>query len=896
MIPKIRRGAKIGGLMVYLLGEGEHNEHRDRHIIAGSPTIMRKQFLQHFDGPADKEAARETALAVAHVIDIPRKLYGTQVRMKAKPVAVSVGAGGRELGMDVIEPAGKGERSEYRDAPVWHCVLSLMPGEELDDAKWAQVTNEFMVRMGFVGTKDGYVAHARWAAVRHGHSGERGEGQDHIHIAASLVREDGSKVSTFDYGPGRAKGDWKRAQQVAGELEHEFGLKILASRAEGGGLSGNSRAERERAQAGTGETERERLRRAVRAAAVAAEDETGFVQGLRDAGIAVRPRYATGSTSEVTGYSVRWRRDGSEVGPWVGGGKLAKDLTLSALREQQWDDSPEGRAAALTVWKARTGPGARTGRGGGENDQEAWQRAAAEAGQWQQRLGEIPYEDRAQWAWMAGQAAGVFAAWSEVLEGDQPGAFAAAAKEMTRSSQVQFAAQRWRPTPRQLQESNPFADAARLILSESARAVGRPRSHRNETDEVAAALAVLVLALMLLVLLAAIAIVAEIARAHRARGELGRAMAVEQMHRQQLGPVQRSWEAERDERLHRWDRDSAAVFAAAAGRAARRHVDEAATTHEPEPAAATEQPEPPQPERKWPQPSEGVVAAASGPLTPPQEQQERRAYYTELSREDREAFRARAVGFSAMADYDLTPQDWPDDMLAAELAHVRTEVRLLSEELDKLRDGDGVNVRQALADNELLTRLAETIPVAKQARKTVEQSTRELAWLGEETTRLTRELADTSWVKAKTRSKLAGELAAAEKTIGDLTEALPEQRADAEAAAAATGVPASEWDELLHQSTPDQQRLRLTEARAQDREDLTGDANYLPFLQADLAKIEDEHNRRAALTPEQRASEVSRQTRNRFRGPQPGIWVSEDTETAWRPPERGPETGQGLGM
>ncbi|MGV9668716.1 hypothetical protein [Nocardia niigatensis] len=41
----------------------------------------------------------------------------------------------------------------------------------------------FMARMGFTGTKDGKVAQARWAAVRHGHSGEKGDGQDHIHLS-----------------------------------------------------------------------------------------------------------------------------------------------------------------------------------------------------------------------------------------------------------------------------------------------------------------------------------------------------------------------------------------------------------------------------------------------------------------------------------------------------------------------------------------------------------------------------------------------------------------------------------------------------------------------------------------------------------------------------------------
>ncbi|WP_280357510.1 relaxase/mobilization nuclease domain-containing protein [Nocardia otitidiscaviarum] len=563
MIPKISRGQKIGGLMVYLLGEGDHNEHKDRHIIAGSPTVMRAQWLAHFDGPGDNEASRDVALAVAHEIDIPRKLYGTQVRMKAKPVAVGVGA--REFGSDVVEPAGKGEKSQMRDAPVWHCVLSLSPGEELSDERWSQIVNDFMGRMGFTGA-DGQQAPARWAAVRHGHSGEHGDGQDHIHIAASLVREDGSKVSTFDYGPGRAKGDWRRAQEVCGELEREYGLKVLASRYEGGGLSGNSRAETERARDGTGETERERLRRAVRAVATAAENETEFVRGLRESGIALRPRYAQGDTSTVVGYSVRFQRNGGEVGPWVGGGKLAKDLTLTALREQQWDDTPAGREDALAAWKNRTPGGAGTPGRAREGGVDAWKQAATEAERWRERLAQVPHHDRAQWAWMAGQAAGVFSAWSETLEKDKPGAFAAAATELTRSAQTHRAGQRYRP-PR----GNPtgFGDLAQLLLAHPS--TSRPRSHRGNRQggDAVTEIAVILLVLMLLLLLLAIAVAVEIARAHRARGELHRAVAVEHMTREHLAPVRASWENELQARRFQFDRDAAEVFTSIAERRAR---------------------------------------------------------------------------------------------------------------------------------------------------------------------------------------------------------------------------------------------------------------------------------------------------------------------------------------
>ncbi|MEU4345583.1 hypothetical protein AB0H00_30755 [Nocardia sp. NPDC023852] len=897
MIPKIRRGQKLGGLVVYLLGKGDHNEHKDRHIIAGSPTVMREMWLEHFDGLGDDvtAAAREVALAVADEIEIPRRLYGTQVRMKAKPVAV--GVGGRELGLDVIEPAGKGEKGQYRDAPVWHCALSLMPGEELSDDRWQQIADEFMERMGFTGTPDGKRAQARWVAVRHGLSGENGEGQDHIHIAASLVREDGSKVSTYDYGPGKAKGDWRRADEICGELEREFGLKVLASRKEGGGLSENSRAEIERAKRlGTAETERERLRRMVRAHAVAAESETEFVTGLREAGISVRARYAPGGTTEVTGYSVRLKRGDSEIGPWVGGGKLAGDLSLTALREQQWDDSPEARADALAAWKNRTSGQAGRTREGGVG---AWQRAATEAEQWRSRLADVPHGDRAQWAWLAGQAAGVFAAWSETLEGDQPGAFAAAQLELTRSAQLARRTDRWRPPPEH--RPSAFGELAQLLLAHPAGS--RPRTHtsRGARDgEAIAEMAVLLLALMLMLLLLAIAIAVQVARAHRARGELARATAVEQMTREHLDPVRASWESELQSRRDQWDRDAAQVFTAAAGRAAHRVIDRqtAVRLRPPSQERREQHNHEQQQNREW---ADKVLAAASGPLTPPMPaaaDKSRRKYYSELTDEEKSRLRMMSVVNAQSASRDLKPRGWTDELLAAELAHRRTEVELLAADIADRQAGGGPHMRQVLADNAELSKQAEKIVPAQQARTAAEEILAEHQRLATRKQNLQWQLEETPGRRMLARKKLHTQITETEGALEDLAPKLTAAETAAKAAAKATGVPVHEWDATLRQAHEQQQQWRLRGARAKDQRDLDEDISHLRGLQRDLDGVEAEHARREQLTPEQREREIQirtqskpRTTRRTIQSPEPGRGAS----MPYQPPDLGRDRGRDHG-
>lgn len=426
MIVKVTRGAKMAGLLTYLQGPGRANEHSDPHLVAGDAAIMAWHD--------DNELSRIDALDIAKQIDSPRKVYGTEVRVP-NYLRNDDGAERRDSrGKKIKDPA-----APTRDGNVWHCSLSLHAREgELTDQVWGQIAQDFMDEMGF--TDAGGRSPARWVAVRHGVSAN---GNDHVHIAASCVREDGTKVNTYL--------DFSRAQKAANMLEHKYRLEVLESRETGLGERGYHQAEKTRAErSGRPELDRDSLARRVRACATASKSEAEFVRRLRGGGLLVRPRMASGRDDVVVGYQVAVRpAKGVDVTPrdakpiFYGGGKLAKDLTLPRLREE-WDDTPTSASEAVAEWRAarRGQPVVGSGRETHRLDPRLYERAARDIEQWNKYLATIPVSDRAQWARAAGRTAGVFAAWSVRVETTTPGPLARASAQLARSAQLP-SLQRW---------------------------------------------------------------------------------------------------------------------------------------------------------------------------------------------------------------------------------------------------------------------------------------------------------------------------------------------------------------------------------------------------------------------------------------------------------------------
>ena len=192
-----------------------------------------------------------------------------------------------------------------------------------------------MSRLGFEAS--GHQAACRWVAVRHGRSSA---GNDHVHVVVNLVREDGKVASTGN--------DFKRLSALCADMERRYGLSVVEGRANKAAMPGLTRAEVEKARrTGRAEAERAELARVVRAAATVAGSEAEFVRFLRDAGLAARPRYDRVGGHRVVGYAVAEEPSDGGVAVFFGGGKLARDLSLPALRDRWRDGEAESQEAAV---------------------------------------------------------------------------------------------------------------------------------------------------------------------------------------------------------------------------------------------------------------------------------------------------------------------------------------------------------------------------------------------------------------------------------------------------------------------------------------------------------------------------------------------------------------------
>ena len=284
----------MGGLVYYLMGPGRFNEHTDQRIVATwdwAPELHQPQ--------------RNASVCGFDVRDLVQDLN--------RPAQV----GGVPLARPVEEVATR------RRGPVWHCSLRNAPGDRvLSDAEWAEVAEDLMDRTGIAARGD--YGGCRWVVIRHA--------EDHVHIAAMLVRQDtGRRV--------HPRNDYYRAREVCRDAERHLGITRTAA-ADRTAAPAATRAELEKAaRRQVDETSRTWLRRAARVAAVQARDPEAFFRRLADLGVIVRPREMP--RGNLVGYSVAAPGDenGAGLPVWFGGRHLARDLSLPQL-QARWASAP----------------------------------------------------------------------------------------------------------------------------------------------------------------------------------------------------------------------------------------------------------------------------------------------------------------------------------------------------------------------------------------------------------------------------------------------------------------------------------------------------------------------------------------------------------------------------
>src|SRR5699024_1245275 len=107
-------------------------------------------------------------------------------------------------------------------------------------------------------------------------------------------------------------------------------------------------------------------------------------------GVLVSPRYAPGGRSQVVGYSVAMTPSQAESGGrprFCGGGKLAKDLSLTVIR-QRWEG--QDPADSLYAWSTRQTPGR-------PERASVWPQAQQSLDEYIQMVRGIPLSDHPAW-------------------------------------------------------------------------------------------------------------------------------------------------------------------------------------------------------------------------------------------------------------------------------------------------------------------------------------------------------------------------------------------------------------------------------------------------------------------------------------------------------------------
>lgn len=285
MIPKIILGqGGTRGLIGYLFGKGQANEHVNPHLVASwndfAPDPGRS--------PHRDPKAVEKQLAAQ--LDQPVRMLGDRAPQTT----------------------------------FWHCPVRAAPEDPiLTDAQWADIAGRIVAAAGIAPDSDEKAC--RWVAVRHA--------DDHIHIAATLVRQDGRRP--------QRNHDKRAVQKEARQIEIDYALRQLKA---GDGTAAKRPTSKEHFKAkrlGQDVTAREVLRIRVRRAVATADSEAEFFSLLEATGVTVRLK--RGPSGATLGCNFALPGDTNENGEpvWFAGSTLSPDLSLPKIRERFATSVPE---------------------------------------------------------------------------------------------------------------------------------------------------------------------------------------------------------------------------------------------------------------------------------------------------------------------------------------------------------------------------------------------------------------------------------------------------------------------------------------------------------------------------------------------------------------------------
>ncbi|MGD3107764.1 mobilization protein [Streptomyces sp. YGL11-2] len=286
MIPSIhKRGSETIGLIRYLYGKGTHEEHIDPHLVAA------------FD-PLTPDPGRD-----------PDATYEQLQRLLDQPVNAL-------------------PKNRRPNKHVWHISVRASPEDPvLSDEDWAAIARRTVAATGIA--PDGDEQACRWAAVRHA--------DDHIHIIATLVRDDGRRP--------RLHNEARRAQTEARRIEADYGLRRVTP-GDGTAAKRPTSAERHKAERqGRDRAAREELRETVRRAVAGAASTNEFLDRLKNAGLLVRTKVLP--SGDLKGYKVALPddRNKNKEPVYYAGSTLAPDLSLPRIQERFATDSTDPETA-----------------------------------------------------------------------------------------------------------------------------------------------------------------------------------------------------------------------------------------------------------------------------------------------------------------------------------------------------------------------------------------------------------------------------------------------------------------------------------------------------------------------------------------------------------------------